>query len=548
MTVQPADLQVERVLDDLIHRLSEKESTKETRAVLIEARRLKNVTMRWGAIPPPPDARREMLTRVMELVAALGAPISDTVKTPSGGALSNPRPKSNPRPSAQPDPRSSSPPNPPSYPRRSPVLSPPPSGPPSRRSPASLALTEPAMSAVPSPLPPAVDARTVKTAKSAAYRSDPPEHRHSSPGPQSGARVAYEAGFETPPGRPGETLAGIAASSPPDEPQRRRSSQSNFPTAPPPAIAASLDMRPASSPKNQQTGGSAAPVSPRLGGFGEGRGRTLMQGSQGVSDALEALADAKVPRMPRIDPATDDPAVPRGAEPRSTLKPARSAPSQGALSASTPSPSPVRAVGIHGVGNVEGFSKSLSAPNVPVSRSSRPGSPSNPPKIPTLGPGTGGTSKSARPATQALFAVEIADAVREVRASARPAGAKSTPPGTIRTLIGPGVTIVRPEGADWSPHPVAPGVTMKVLFRDPRSGVLTALVRLAPGAEIPRRRHAAPEELYLVAGTAMVGEHEMRAGDYSRAESETTHERIRSEHGCTFFLCGSEHDELLDET
>jgi hypothetical protein len=49
--------QVEKALDDLIQRLSKGDSTAEVRAALIEARRLRNVTMRWGAIPPPPTRR-----------------------------------------------------------------------------------------------------------------------------------------------------------------------------------------------------------------------------------------------------------------------------------------------------------------------------------------------------------------------------------------------------------------------------------------------------------------------------------------------------------
>jgi len=69
----PAGMQVERVLEDLIARLSRIESSKEVRAALIEARRLRSVTLTWTAIPPPPDARREMLNKVMDLVARVGA-------------------------------------------------------------------------------------------------------------------------------------------------------------------------------------------------------------------------------------------------------------------------------------------------------------------------------------------------------------------------------------------------------------------------------------------------------------------------------------------
>src|SRR5687767_4581916 len=68
----PSGTQVERVLEDLIARLSRSEPSKEVRAALIEARRLRSVTLTWTAIPPPPDARREMLTKVMDLVARVG--------------------------------------------------------------------------------------------------------------------------------------------------------------------------------------------------------------------------------------------------------------------------------------------------------------------------------------------------------------------------------------------------------------------------------------------------------------------------------------------
>ena len=117
----------------------------------------------------------------------------------------------------------------------------------------------------------------------------------------------------------------------------------------------------------------------------------------------------------------------------------------------------------------------------------------------------------------------------------------------LRTVINPGVTIVRPDAAQWQPHPVSRGATIKLLFRDPRSGVYTALVRLAPGSSLGRRRHAAAEEMLLVSGIATVGQHEMRAGEYCRAEADTVHDAITTSTGCTFFLCGSENDEFLDD-
>src|SRR5262245_47560840 len=76
MSVQANAGQVEKVLEDLIIKLTRSTSTAEVRAALIEAKRLRNVTTRWAAIPPPPDARREMMTRVMDLIAQVGVSLS----------------------------------------------------------------------------------------------------------------------------------------------------------------------------------------------------------------------------------------------------------------------------------------------------------------------------------------------------------------------------------------------------------------------------------------------------------------------------------------
>jgi hypothetical protein len=121
----PTGMQVERVLEDLIARLSRAEASKEVRAALIEARRLRSVTLTWAAIPPPPDARREMLSKVMDLVARVGA-----------GAA--PRPSAEVRAEAAslttpPPPYISLDSPPPPRPRSSPPPAGPPAAPPGRR-------------------------------------------------------------------------------------------------------------------------------------------------------------------------------------------------------------------------------------------------------------------------------------------------------------------------------------------------------------------------------------------------------------------------------
>ncbi len=116
-----------------------------------------------------------------------------------------------------------------------------------------------------------------------------------------------------------------------------------------------------------------------------------------------------------------------------------------------------------------------------------------------------------------------------------------------RLHVAPGIAIVKPSTATWQPHPKLAGVTQKIVHRDPRSGLFTALFKLAPGAQVPRLRHAMTEEAYVVSGVASFDGQDLEAGDYLRAEAETIQPTLTTKHGCTLFLIGSEHDEVLDE-
>lgn len=69
---------VERTLDDLVERLSSLEQQPQTKALLIEARRMRSIIANWRSIPPLPSVREEMLARVLHISAAVGdmAPMS----------------------------------------------------------------------------------------------------------------------------------------------------------------------------------------------------------------------------------------------------------------------------------------------------------------------------------------------------------------------------------------------------------------------------------------------------------------------------------------
>ncbi len=75
---------------------------------------------------------------------------------------------------------------------------------------------------------------------------------------------------------------------------------------------------------------------------------------------------------------------------------------------------------------------------------------------------------------------------------------------------------------------LAPGITLKWLYRDAASGARTALIRMEPNLLFPEHPHPQIEDLYLVEGDAWVGDTPIHAGDYCRAEAGTAHTDVRS--------------------
>jgi anti-sigma factor ChrR (cupin superfamily) len=58
------------------------------------------------------------------------------------------------------------------------------------------------------------------------------------------------------------------------------------------------------------------------------------------------------------------------------------------------------------------------------------------------------------------------------------------------------------------------GVEMKTLLVDRESGVVTALMKFAPGARLPDHEHVLIEQTYVLEGTLVCGEGECKAGDF----------------------------------
>jgi hypothetical protein len=93
-------------LEQTLERLTRAPQTRESKALLLESRRLLRIVSNWGAVPPSTEARREMLARVMSLASSSGAigipsppppPVSSTSRgAPARGMT--PMPMSSPVP------------------------------------------------------------------------------------------------------------------------------------------------------------------------------------------------------------------------------------------------------------------------------------------------------------------------------------------------------------------------------------------------------------------------------------------------------------------
>jgi anti-sigma factor ChrR (cupin superfamily) len=84
----------------------------------------------------------------------------------------------------------------------------------------------------------------------------------------------------------------------------------------------------------------------------------------------------------------------------------------------------------------------------------------------------------------------------------------------------------------------APGNTMKVIYHDPSTGMLTILSKLAPGAGIPAHVHEDLEQTYVLEGSLVDDEGECTAGNFVIRAKGSRHAPT-APNGCTmlvFFL------------
>jgi anti-sigma factor ChrR (cupin superfamily) len=69
-----------------------------------------------------------------------------------------------------------------------------------------------------------------------------------------------------------------------------------------------------------------------------------------------------------------------------------------------------------------------------------------------------------------------------------------------------------------------PGIETKTLLFDRSSGLLTFLLKMAPGARLPDHEHVLIEQTYVLEGSLVCGEGECRAGEFVWRPAGSRHE------------------------
>ena len=88
---------------------------------------------------------------------------------------------------------------------------------------------------------------------------------------------------------------------------------------------------------------------------------------------------------------------------------------------------------------------------------------------------------------------------------------------------------------DWKPHPV-PGIRMKVLSRNPRSGYATLLLDVQPGTRFPEHHHGGDEECYVISGSILTLGRRLGPGDFVHADQGTDHGELWTDEGARVLL------------
>jgi quercetin dioxygenase-like cupin family protein len=86
-------------------------------------------------------------------------------------------------------------------------------------------------------------------------------------------------------------------------------------------------------------------------------------------------------------------------------------------------------------------------------------------------------------------------------------------------------------------HRFLPGIERKVLHEE--AGVMSYLLKFAPGAVLPAHRHPVDEECVVLEGTIRIGSLILGPGGYHRVRHDILDADSTSDEGCVVFLRGA---------
>jgi anti-sigma factor ChrR (cupin superfamily) len=89
--------------------------------------------------------------------------------------------------------------------------------------------------------------------------------------------------------------------------------------------------------------------------------------------------------------------------------------------------------------------------------------------------------------------------------------------------------------AGWQPF--GDGLTIKVLHES--GGIMSYLLRLAPGAGLPAHRHPVDEECVVLEGEVRIGSLCLQAGGFHLGRHDVLHDALHSPAGALVFLRGA---------
>ncbi len=103
------------------------------------------------------------------------------------------------------------------------------------------------------------------------------------------------------------------------------------------------------------------------------------------------------------------------------------------------------------------------------------------------------------------------------------------------SLEGPeGTMTLRRDEGQW--HHFLDKVRIKVLRTDPQAGNQTVLLKLEPGAVLPRHAHDQEEECLVLSGRVCFGDFCLGPGDFHLAKAGMRHEQMSAPDGALLML------------